>query len=126
MKRNRIQLAAICAFAFMSVFATVAAARGAMIVVDGKWTLSLQTENGIITPTLTLASADGKLTGTLNGGGDDIAVTGTIDGGKISFTVSPHGEGPFTFTGTVDGDSMKGTVLMGDADRPWTAARSKS
>jgi hypothetical protein len=123
MNLKKISLAAIWAVAVVLVFATVAASQGTRV--DGKWTLSLQTENGVITPTLTLASADGKLTGTLNGGGDDIAVTGAIDGNKITFTISPHGEGPFTFNGTLDGDSMKGTVLMGDSDRNWTAARSK-
>jgi len=30
-----------------------------------------------------------------------------------------------TYAGTIDGDSMKGTVHMGQGDRNWTATRSK-
>jgi hypothetical protein len=124
MNRNRIQSSAICAFAFVLLIATVAAAQGAKV--DGKWNLTLQGQNGPQTPTLNLTSAGSKLTGTMRGGTDDIAVTGTIEGNKITFTISPHGDGPFTFTGTVDGDSMKGTAFIGDSDHDWSATRSKS
>jgi hypothetical protein len=123
MNRIRIQLAVICAFAIVLVCASDVVAQNAKI--DGKWDLVLHGENGTMTPTLTFATAGGKLTGTMKGGSDDMPLTGTIDGNKITFMVSPHGEGPFTFTGTVDGDSMKGTALIGE-ERDWTATRSKT
>jgi hypothetical protein len=124
MNRNRIQLAAICAFVFVLVFATVAAAHGAKV--DGQWKLTLQSPNGPEIRTLVFTSAGGKLTGAMKAGSDDIAITGTIDGNKITFKISPHGDGPFTFTGTVNGDSMKGTASIRGSDRDWTATRSKS
>lgn len=123
MKRNRIQLAATCALAFVLMLATVAAAQGAKV--DGNWSMAIHGKNGTQTPTLVLTSAGGKLTGTMRVGSDDKPVSGTIDGGKISFTMSPHDNATITFTGTVDGDSMQGTVHMSEADRDWTATRSK-
>ena len=97
MNRNRIQLAAICAFVFVLVFATVAAAHGAKV--DGQWKLTLQSPNGPEIRTLVFTSSGGRLTGAMKAGSDDIAITGTIDGNKITFKISPHGDGPFTFTG---------------------------
>jgi hypothetical protein len=106
------------------VFATAAGAQNAKV--DGTWKLTLQSENKPQTPTLVFTSSGGKLTGAMKGGSEDIPITGTIDGNKITFSISPHGDGPFTFTGTVDGDSMKGTASIGGADRDWTATRPKS
>ena len=123
MNRNRIQLAAICAFVFVVVFATVAAAQGAKV--NGQWKMTLQSPNGPEIRTLIFTLLGRELTGTMRGGSEDIPITGTIDGNKITFAISPHGQGPFTFTGTVDGDSMKGTALISDGNHDWTATRSQ-
>lgn len=128
MKRNRIQIAAICAFAFVLVFATLAAAQATKV--DGKWDMTVQGgQRGPQTSSLALVQDGGKLTGTLTGGRGATPVTGTIDGNKITLSVTrttPNGDVTSTYTGTVDGDAMKGTVHMGQGDRDWTAMRSKS
>ena len=127
MNRNRIQLVAICAFAFVLVFATLVSAQGAKV--DGKWDMTTEGgQRGPQTSTLTLAVAGGKITGTMTGGRGDTPVTGTVDGNKVTLNVTrttPNGDVTQTYTGTVDGDSMKGTVHMGQNDRNWTATRSK-
>jgi len=125
MKRNRIQLAAICAFAFALVFAAVAGAQGAKVA--GKWTMTTDGgRRGPQTATLTLTQDGSKITGTMTGGRGDTPLTGTLDGNKITFSVTrttPNGDVTNTYTGTVDGDSMKGTVHMGQNDNPWSATR---
>ena len=63
------------------------------------------------------------------GGRGDTPVTGTVEGNKITITVTrttPNGDVTSTYTGTIDGDAMKGTVKMGQGDRNWSAMRSKS
>jgi hypothetical protein len=128
MNRNRIQVAAICAFAVVLVFATLASAQGAKV--DGKWDMTVEGgQRGPQTSTLTLAVAAGKITGTMTGGRGDTPVTGTLDGNKITLTVTrttQNGDVTITYSGTVDGDAMKGTVHMGQGDRNWSAMRSKS
>jgi hypothetical protein len=128
MNRNKIQVAAICAFAFVLVFATLASAQGAKV--DGKWDMTVEGgQRGPQMSTLTLAVAAGKITGTMTGGRGDTPVTGTLDGNKITLTVTrttPNGDVTSTYTGTVAGDMMTGTVHMAQGDRNWTAARSKS
>jgi hypothetical protein len=128
MNRNRIQLAAICAFAFVLVFAAVAGAQATKVT--GKWDLTTEGGRGPQTSTLMLTQDGGKLTGTMTGGrGGDVPVTGTVDGNKITLTVTrttPNGDVTSTYTGTIDGDAMKGTVHMGQGDRDWSAMRSKS
>jgi hypothetical protein len=53
-------------------------------------------------------------------------VTGTISGNNITFSVTrqtQNGDMTISYTGTVSGDSMKGTVAMGQNTRDWTATK---
>jgi hypothetical protein len=128
MKRTRMQLGAICAFALVLAVASLATAQGGKV--DGKWSMTVDGgQRGPTTSTLTLTSDGGKLTGTLTGGRGDTPVTGTIDGDKVTLTVTrttPNGDVTITYTGTVGADGMKGTVHMGQGDRNWTATRATS
>ena len=124
---KKLQILSVCALALVMAFAMVAAAQGTKV--DGKWDMT--TEGGQRGPqmnTLTLTSSGKTLTGTLSGGRGDTPVTGTIDGANITFSVTrntPNGDVTTTYTGTVSGDSMKGTAKMAQGDRNWTATRSK-
>ena len=74
MNRNRIQVAAICAFAFVLVFAAVAGAQATKVA--GKWDMTTEGgQRGPQTSTLTLMQDGGKLTGTMAGGRGDTPVT---------------------------------------------------
>jgi hypothetical protein len=59
--------------------------------------------------------------------GDEVTAEGTIKGNAIEWTVSretPRGEMTMTYKGTVDGDTMSGTVEMGDfGSADWSAKR---
>ena len=97
--------------------------------VEGVWTLTLQTPQGTANPTLTLKQAEQKLTGTYAGRAGETPIDGTIKGSAITFLVKLNAAGQefvLSFSGTVDQDSMKGTVDfggMGSAD--WTGVRKK-
>jgi hypothetical protein len=86
--------------------------------VAGTWTLTVVTEAGTGTPTLVLAQDGNRLTGTYTGRFGASPVTGTSDGDAIEFAFTASG--PFgmsakvTYTGTVAGDTMSGSMAMGD------------
>src|SRR5271155_5412745 len=74
MNRNRLQIVAICAFAFVLVFATLAGAQAAKV--DGKWDMTVDGgQRGPQTSSLMLKADGGKLTGVLTGGRGDTPVT---------------------------------------------------
>jgi hypothetical protein len=125
MKRNALLLGVLGAFAL--AFAFAAAAQDAAKV-GGDWQLTMQGGQGSFTQTLTLQQDGVSFKGTAKGQRGESPVDGKVDGNKIHFTIhrqTPNGERLLEYTGTVDGDSMKGTAKFGDNDREWTATRSK-
>ncbi len=124
MKRNIALLAVLC-FAIAGIVG-VASAQDAQV--EGTWTLSSAGRGGNMqNSTLTLKQDGQKLTGTLaSGRGGEAPLTGTISGNNITFSVTrttQRGEFKMDYTGTVSGDSMKGTVSMGQNTRDWTAKK---
>jgi hypothetical protein len=84
---------------------------------------------GTSNPTLTLQQAEQKLTGTYAGRMGEIPIEGSIKGSAITFSAKINAQGQefvLTFSGTVDQDSMKGTVDFGGMGTAnWTGARKK-
>jgi len=126
MNRKLILIAGIC-LALISVV-RVAPAQDAKVA--GSWDLSSPGRDGnVMTQTLTLQQDGTKLTGTLKGQRGDAPVTGSINGNSITFSVTrstPNGDLKIDYTGTVDGDAMKGTFTVMGNSRDWTAKRSAS
>jgi hypothetical protein len=96
----------------------------------GAWQLSVTTSQGTTrTASMSLKKEGDKLTGTLvTPQNAEIPVTGTQTGADVAvaFTVqSQNGPVPVALKGRQDGESMKGTVDIGNgADRgDWTATR---
>ena len=88
----------------------------------GKWNLNILNPHGEIKAVLDLEENGGALTGALI---DDTTTTeitdGKVNGNEFTYKVklaTPFGKMVFTFTGTVDGDNMKGRakMLMGVMD----------
>jgi hypothetical protein len=112
---------------FLLTFAMPAFAQDAKV--EGAWTLTLETPQGTSNPTLNLKQAEQKLTGTYAGRMGEIPIEGTIKGQAISFAAKINAQGQeivLTFGGTVEQDSMKGTVDFGGVGSAnWSGVRKK-
>ena len=85
--------------------------------VAGEWNLTVESPNGTATPAANLKQDGENLTGTYKGRFGEAPLNGSIKGNAIKFTVSittPNGAIQLEYSGTVDGDSMKGTVKFGE------------
>jgi hypothetical protein len=95
--------------------------------VTGTWDLTVQTRQGTATPSVTLQQSGEKLSGTYHGRMGDTKVEGTVRGNDIRFAVTLRFQDQafvVTYTGTVDKDSMKGTVQFGDrGSGTWSGKR---
>ena len=97
--------------------------------VTGKWTLQVTTEaGGTTTPSLTLKQDGEKLTGHYSSQAlGEADITGTIKGQQIEFGFKADVQGfalQVRYTGTVEGDSMNGTLSLGElGDGTFTAKK---
>lgn len=84
--------------------------------VDGTWNVTTNTPMGAQKGTLTLAADGDKLTGTVSSpqGSTDIE-GGAVDGNDVSWKLEITSPMPMTleFRGSVDGDSISGSVKLG-------------
>jgi hypothetical protein len=86
--------------------------------VAGAWALTVETAQGTGTPSVTFKQDGEKLTGTYSSQvfGEQ-KVAGTIKANAITFSFAATLEGTtltVTYSGTVDKDTMKGKVVVGD------------
>jgi len=104
----------------------------------GVWEITRETGRGTIVQTLTLAVEGSTVTGTMEmnfggggggggGGPQSFPVSeGTVNGNQFSFTVTLNFGGneiPQMFSGTIDGETLMGTIRGGRGDQPFTATR---
>jgi hypothetical protein len=86
--------------------------------VTGAWAFTIETANGTGNPGVTFKQDGEKLTGHYSSqvlGERDF--TGTVKGNAINFTIEADIQGQavkVTYSGTVDKDTMKGKVVLGD------------
>jgi len=85
--------------------------------VSGNWKLTLETPNGPANPSLVLKQDGEKLTGTYKGRFGESPLEGAVKGKEIKFTIkvkAQEQEFILEYAGTVEGDTMKGKVKLGD------------
>jgi hypothetical protein len=127
MKRKTIALAA--AALFVAGTAPAARAQAEPANVAGAWLLSMHGQSAAVSQTLAIEQKGGAITGTIKAQqGNAAQVRGTVTGKNIAFTVkrqTPDGEVTQQFAGTVNGNSIAGTVTQGQFHVNWTAARAK-
>ena len=98
--------------------------------VAGTWEMTSESRSGPMTQTMTITQDGGSIKGTLTGRRGDAPLEGTVTGNKLSFTVKRETQSGDTlvmeYTGTVEGDSIKGKVHSERfGDREFTAKRTK-
>lgn len=111
---------AVLAFSSSSAFAQSGPA--------GDWTLAMATPQGTTNVALSLRVAGDKLTGEMNSPMGPVAVAGTAVGNDINATADISIQGmalTFVIGGKVEGDTMAGTVKVGDfGEFPFTGTRA--
>ena len=84
---------------------------------DGNWNLVVSTPMGERRATLSLKADGGTLTGSQMADGSTAEIfDGTVNGNQLSWKVSISDPMPLTlqFNGTVDGDEVTGSVMLGN------------
>ena len=85
--------------------------------VAGEWDLTVETQAGTGNPHFSLKQDGNKLSGTYKGMLGESPVTGTVNGNDISISFRVNAQGTdlaVSYTGTVDGATMKGTAKLGE------------
>lgn len=97
--------------------------------VSGTWGLEVTTQAGGGSPTVAFEQKGEALTGRYSGQFGESPLTGTLKGTAITFQFPVDVQGTsvtIVYTGTVEKDTMKGTVRFGDmGDGTFTGARRK-
>ncbi len=122
---KRLYIAAL-ALAFLLV--TVGTAVPQTTALSGVWTITLSFISGKATHTATITEKSGTLSGTYKGSNYEGRLSGKVNGNTVTFTGSLKIQAQtvsFSYTGTVEGDTMKGTVDMGEyLSGTWTAKKT--
>lgn len=97
--------------------------------VSGTWALDVATGAGAGSPTITLVQKGEGLTGRYAGQLGEAPLTGTLKGTAITFQFPVDVQGTsltVVYTGTVEKDTMRGTVKLGEAgEGTFTGSRKK-
>ena len=105
---------------FITMLASTALAAAALAAdanVAGEWDFTVETQAGTGSPHFSLKQDGSNVTGTYKGQLGEAPVTGTVKGNELSlnFKVSAQGADlAITYTGTVEGDTIKGKVSLGE------------
>jgi hypothetical protein len=95
--------------------------------VTGEWVFDVTTDQGGGTPTISFKQDGEKLAGKYNGQLGAADLTGTVKGNDITFTFTVDVQGqqaPVTYKGTVEKDTMKGSMdIAGMVNGTFTATK---
>jgi len=106
---KRLFAAAVTLLAAVAVYAADAD-------ITGTWNLSVTTQRGTRDSSMVLTQSGSDLKGTYKGQRGELPVTGSIKGGDFNLTYKLEVQGnaiEVKYVGTVEGDSMKGSVDLG-------------
>lgn len=99
------------------------------VEVTGTWSFQVESEAGTGTPTMTFKQEGEKLSGHYSGQLGEAPLAGTLKGNAIEFTIDVSVQGTdvhIVYSGTVEKDSMKGKVKLGDFGEGTFTAKKKS
>jgi D-glucosaminate-6-phosphate ammonia-lyase len=106
-----------------------AAPSGTPSDIDGQWNVHLEFVSGSASHSLTFEQKDNMLRGTHRGDVLSGDLQGSVHGNQVSFRSDHKIQGTslgYDFKGTVDGNAMHGTVVMGEyGEARWSATRHK-
>jgi hypothetical protein len=98
------------------------------MAIDGNWEITINSPMGAQKARLELTGKDGALTGTqIAQGASQPVANGKVDGNAVSWSANITSPMPMTleFSGTVEGDAIKGSVKAGAfGSFPFSGARA--
>ena len=105
-----------------------AAAFAADANITGEWDMAVETQAGTGTPHFSFKQDGSTLSGTYKGQLGEAPVTGSIKGNEATWSFKVNAQGmdlTVTYTGTVDGNTIKGKMQLGDmAEGTFTGKKS--
>jgi hypothetical protein len=118
----------LTAFVLSAVLSVPAVAIPQAADVAGKWDVSVQTDQGERPGVLTITQSADKLAATISGPQGEAPADISLKGNAITVSFSMQGQNGainITMSGTVEGNTMQGTVDIGGVGTaPWTARRA--
>jgi hypothetical protein len=111
-----------CDWCLMIFLCALVSATDTPVNVAGTWNVSAKTGRRGANQTIVLQQDGGKITGTFKGPRQSGTIDGTVTGNAITFHVTAGI--PLDYTGTVDGETMKGTLNGDGKTGDWTATRA--
>ena len=95
--------------------------------VTGEWDFTVETQAGPGNPHFSLKQDGTTLSGTYKGALGEAPITGTVSGNEVTIKFKASAQGAdldVTYQGTVEGDTMKGKLSLGDfGDGTFTAKK---
>lgn len=99
----------------------------ALVDVSGTWEMTREGRDGPMTSDFTIEQDGSKIKVTMPGRqGGEMVGEGTIEGNTLQWTITRERQGTefvMEYKGTVDGDSMSGTMSVNDREIEWTAKK---
>lgn len=105
----------------MATYVLLAVAADASVA--GPWNVKVSGAAGTADQKIDLKQDGNKISGTFKGPRQSGTIEGTVDGNNIKFRVKARV--PLDYVGTVDGDTMKGTLTGRGKTGDWTATRTR-
>ena len=105
---------------FITMLASAALAGAALAAdanVAGEWDFTVETQAGTGTPHFSLKQDGSNVTGTYKGQLGEAPVTGSVKGNELTINFKVNAQGTdlaITYSGTVEGDAIKGKVSLGE------------
>jgi hypothetical protein len=121
--------AVICVLALATPVVAEDQAGESKVDVTGTWSFQVETGAGTGTPTMTFKQEGEKLSGHYSGQLGEAPISGTMKGNAIEFAFDVSIQGTelhIVYSGTVEKDSMKGTVKLADFGDGTFTAKKKS
>ena len=123
MRKNRLRVFALGLATLLLAHCVVALAADEPSNVAGTWNVSVSGAAGSAQQTIVLQQDGTKISGTFKGPRQSGPLEGMVDGKNITFHVKTHV--PLDYKGTIEGDTMKGTMTGKGKTGDWTATRAK-
>ena len=124
MRNKKFMVSALGMVAMLMLVACMAAAAADTAAnVAGTWNFKVSGDAGSADQTIVIQQDGGKITGTFKGPKQSGTLSGTVEGNNIKFHVKARAD--LDYTGTVDGETMKGTMTGRGKSADFTAKRAK-